>query len=326
MRCLALAQAWQDSGGQAVFVTATEVLAIERRLQAEGFEVVRLAVEPGSSDDAVQTVELARQRDARWLVVDGYRFGAEYQQAAKRAGLKLLFIDDNGHAQCYCADLVLNQNVHAHDGLYVRRERQTRILLGTRYALLRREFRRWSQGARTIPPVARNVLVTLGGADPENVTLKVIQALQRIEVADLEATVVAGASNVHHELLQAAVRSSPFPVRLERNVNNMPERMAGADLALTAGGSTCWELAYMGLPACTLILADNQEQNVRRLGRLGQVLDLGLAAELTEERLVNEIGGLMGDTLRRQRMSELGRALVDGRGALRVVEAMTQGP
>src|SRR6266545_2605823 len=83
MRCLALAQAWQDNGGNAIVIVATQASALEERLTAEGVKVIRLPTQPGSGDDADQTVALARNASASWVVVDGYHFGADYQRVIK---------------------------------------------------------------------------------------------------------------------------------------------------------------------------------------------------------------------------------------------------
>jgi UDP-2,4-diacetamido-2,4,6-trideoxy-beta-L-altropyranose hydrolase len=130
MRCLALSQAWQDAGGSAVFAMAEATLAIEERLRRENVEVTRLKAEPGSADDVQETVALARGKQASWVVVDGYGFGANYQSGLKHAGLKVLFIDDNGHAEHYSSNLVLNQNAYASDELYRSRDQSTKLLLG----------------------------------------------------------------------------------------------------------------------------------------------------------------------------------------------------
>ena len=170
MRGLALAQAWQDSGGHSVFVMAENTPSLERRLQEEGIEVERLAVDAGTAADAEATGSIAGSRNADWIAVDGYQFGSAYQAAIKAAGFKLLFMDDNVHAAPYSADLVLNQNMYASRSPYAQREPSTQLLLGPRYAMLRREFRPWRNWQREIPPVGRKVLVTMGGSDPDNLT------------------------------------------------------------------------------------------------------------------------------------------------------------
>ncbi len=179
MRCLALAQAWGDAGGRAIFAMAQATPAVEQRLRNEGFEVARVEAQVGSVADAEETASLADAQGASWVVVDGYEFGAEYQANLKGRSMKVLFIDDNGHAAHYSADLVLNQNLHANEELYRSRELSTRLLLGPRFALLRREFTAWRGWRRVVPVVARKVLVTMGGSDPDNFTRKAVDELLR---------------------------------------------------------------------------------------------------------------------------------------------------
>ena len=56
MRCLAPAQAWRRSGGEAVFACAEITPALEARLNREGFAVRHLSVPAGTAEDAEQTI------------------------------------------------------------------------------------------------------------------------------------------------------------------------------------------------------------------------------------------------------------------------------
>jgi UDP-2,4-diacetamido-2,4,6-trideoxy-beta-L-altropyranose hydrolase len=313
MRCLALAQGWRRTGGQTVFAMASSTPALQKRLQDEGLRVVTLNATAGSPADADQTVTLARQIGASWVVADGYHFDAAYQRRVKESGLRLLVLDDYGHASHYAADLVLNQNLHARADLYASRELYTRLLLGTRYALLREEFLKWRDWHRDIPDVARKVLVTLGGTDPDNVTGKVVEALRTLPV---EAKIVVGGSNPHFDSLSSVVRP---PSSVICDVPNMPELMAWADIAVSAGGSTTWELAFMGLPGLAVVLADNQKDVVRRLDDESVSVALGTHTVLTNKHISNTLQSLIDDNSRRTRMSQCGRLLVDGAGVARVV-------
>jgi spore coat polysaccharide biosynthesis predicted glycosyltransferase SpsG len=138
MRCLALAQAAKKLGKKVIFASAPCMEAIENRLKGESFEVIHQTHEPGSVEDAEWTARLAKAKGAEWIAVDGYHFKDDYQKALKDNGLKVLFIDDYGHCNHYCADYVLNQNIYASESIYPSREPQTKLLLGLRHALLRR--------------------------------------------------------------------------------------------------------------------------------------------------------------------------------------------
>ena len=325
MRCLALAQTWQDFDGKAVFAVATEIGNLQKRLETEGIIVYPLSAISGSQEDAAATIALAEQLNVSWLVVDGYQFGSEYQQQLKQAGLKVLFIDDYGHADFYEADFVLNQNVSASESLYSFCASHTQLLLGTQYVLLRREFRQWQGWQRDHPKVARKILVTLGGSDPDNVTLKVMQALSAIAEPALEVVVVIGGNNPYQQQLEKVAQQSPFPMRLRQNVTNMPALMAWADVAIAAGGSTNWELAFMGLPSIILTVADNQSAIAQRLGDLGVTVSLGWHQQLTVNQLTTAISNLLIEQQQRQQMSQQGKQLVDGLGSQRVIEIMKIG-
>jgi UDP-2,4-diacetamido-2,4,6-trideoxy-beta-L-altropyranose hydrolase len=317
MRCLALAQAWQDTGGRAVFAMAESVPAIDARVASERIEAFPIKESPGTLADATCTAELAGHCNAAWIVADGYHFGSEYQHRLKNSGSKLLFLDDNGHAGHYVADVVLNQNPHASESLYANRESYTRLLLGPGYALLRREFRASRDWKRAIPKLGRRVLVTLGGTDPDNVTLGVINGLRNLKINGFEALIVVGGGNPHFKSL-AATATGDNQIRLVRDAVNMPELMAWADVAIAGAGATCWEMCLLGVPALLVSLAPNQLQIAQWLDQKGVGCHIGSTQQLSSQAIACKLESLLRDSETRARMSRRGRKLVDGTGALKV--------
>jgi UDP-2,4-diacetamido-2,4,6-trideoxy-beta-L-altropyranose hydrolase len=273
--------------------------------------------------DSQATLRLVTKLKPYWLVIDGYHFGPDYQKAARAAGVRVLVIDDTAHWPKYHADILLNQNLGA-EKLQYHCDRDTELLLGARYVLLRTEFLKWRGWQREIPREARKVLVTMGGSDPDNVTLKVIRALRQVRVDKLEAVVVIGASNPRREALEAAIQSSApgvrnHRVRLECSPTDMPELMAWADIAVSAGGSTSWELAFMGVPTICLVVADNQRAAMRKLAEGGATVYLWEASDLTARGLGDAVTRLLGDRRTRSEMTARGQKLVDGSGVFAVV-------
>jgi UDP-2,4-diacetamido-2,4,6-trideoxy-beta-L-altropyranose hydrolase len=317
MRSLALAQGWKEFGGRAVFALAETTPALEGLLLAHQMEIHRLETLPGSLDDARKTASLAHQLGAIWVAGDSYAFDSPWQAAIKDAGLRLVLLDDYQHATRYHADLILNANIYATPALYTRREPHTRLLLGTRYALLRREFLHWRDWTREIPPVAAKILVTLGGSDPDNVTEKVVAALKPL--AGIEVLVVIGGSNPHIASIKKSIRAAGPAFRIEINSTQMPDRMAWADIAISAGGGTSSELAWMGLPGIVLILAENQDAVAQALEREGVALNLGRAADWSPSQMSAALSALLADLPLRRRMSQRGRQLIDGYGVDRVI-------
>jgi UDP-2,4-diacetamido-2,4,6-trideoxy-beta-L-altropyranose hydrolase len=322
MRCLALAQAYRAVGGPVAFSLATATAALEARLIEEGMSVDHLAAVPGDPEDVSQTIALARKIRAGWVVTDGYQFSSHYQHSMKTAGLGLLFIDDYGHADHYFADLVLNQNLYASETTYGHREPYTRLLLGPRYALLRREFWPWRNWSRSIPSAALRLLITLGGSDPHNTTLDVLRALQSLARTDLEVKVVLGPAYSSREALLEELKSMQGKTELLTAVTDMPGLMAWADLAISAAGSTCWELAFMGVPMITIVQADNQRLVAESLVDSGLACNAGWYTDLDKGTLAEIVERLISSPDLRSRMSRSGRAIVDGMGTQRVVETL----
>jgi UDP-2,4-diacetamido-2,4,6-trideoxy-beta-L-altropyranose hydrolase len=317
MRCLALAQAWRDAGGNVTFAMAEATPSIEARLRIEGVKVARLSVSPGCAEDSARTSELALGKKAAWVVVDGYQFNSAYQSALRAAGLKVMFVDDHGDASPYSADLVLNQNVHADEGLYHDRAAHTRLLLGPRYILLRREFAFWRKRRFGITSRARRILVTMGGSDPDNVTEQILEIL--LAEPDLELTVVVGGSNPHLANIEQQVEKANRPIRLLKDISDMPALMVWADLVVAGAGTTSWEMCMMGLPAALCVLAPNQERIARELAQRGAAVNLGPAGKLAADKTRKVLCDLLPSQAKRAKMSARGREIVDGYGAERVL-------
>lgn len=323
IRCLALAQAWKDAGDEVTFITACQSEGLLQRLREEEFDIHLLSCPYPDPSDWVYTKDVLASHPNSWVVLDGYHFDEVYQRWVKETGHRLLVIDDMAHLKHYYVDIVLNQNLHA-EQLHYSCEPYTRLLLGSRYVLLRREFLAWRDWKREIPEVARRVLVTLGGGDPENHTLKVIQALQKVDIPGLEAIVVIGASNPHAEVLEAAIGQSRIPIRLIHDARNMPELMTWADMAVSSAGTTTWELLFLGTPTLFLVLADNQSNIAEQIESQEVGKSLGQAENITVQSLVESIASLAKGFNLRVRVSENARQIVDGQGGHRVLEALRE--
>lgn len=321
MRCLALGQAWQKAGGRVTFLTHCEGRALAERITSHGIQFVPLKEPHPGPSDLETTLSLLGQMDCGWLAADGYHFAPDYQRAVRKSGHRLLVIDDTACWPEYDTDVLLNQNINA-QALAYQVNPDARLLLGTQYALLRSEFFPWQGWRRRVPRLGRRVLVTMGGADPDNVTQKVMEALNLVGLAGLEAKVVVGPANPRLDALRRAAASATVNLEILDNPNDMPGLMAWADVAVSGAGSTCWELAYMGLPSILLVLAENQEAVAQGMADAGAAVNLGCASRVSWEHTREAVEELLQDAQRCRAMSVSARRLVDGGGGVRVVQAL----
>ncbi|MDA8164126.1 MAG: UDP-2,4-diacetamido-2,4,6-trideoxy-beta-L-altropyranose hydrolase [Desulfobacteraceae bacterium] len=325
MRCLGLAQLWREKRGPVTFVSANDGMAARERLTREGMQVLVNHVPAGSREDAAETAAIALREGNAWIVVDGYHFSGLYQKAIKDSGCRLLCLDDYGHAEHYHADIIVNQNLQAEKGLYPRREANTKLLLGPRYILLRDEFRRRSKQEKAFLARARKILVTMGGSDQEGATLRVVRALHFLQGQEgYEVRVVAGPAYPCLPTLRQAVREAGEGFRLCCDVQDMAELMAWADLAITAGGSTCWELACMKVPTIVIVLSRDQEPVAAAMATRAGTVNLGWHHEVSERHLQKAVGEVAFDRTRREQIARAAASFVDGKGAERVIQEMQE--
>jgi len=322
MRSLALAAAWRNrAAGDVIFVSCCQSQDLRRRMAKVARQVVAIDRAHPDPWDWEKTAHILGAHQDAWVVLDGYHFDAEYHKKIRAPGKRLLVVDDMAHLDHYEADIVLNQNINA-ENLPYSTAAFTRLFLGPRYILLRPEFIDRIHRERNIAGPARRLLVTLGGADPDNMTLKVMQALEKINSDGFEALIVVGSANPHLQQIRAAGGRSSVSMRVVDNAPNMAELMAWTDLAVSAGGSTCWELAFMGVPTLTITMADNQLAVVKGLAKAGAAVNLGWHHDLSSAKIARAVQNLATDVDKRARMQRSGCDLVDGKGSQRVLTGM----
>lgn len=319
MRMLALAQGLLECGEPVVVAAAELPSHLAERLRHEGIALLRIDATIGSVEDAAATVSAAERAGSAWVVTDGYRFEYPFQRVVA-GSRRLMVVDDYVHSPAYCCDAILNSNVYASrdmylDSLDLERADRTELLLGTPHLLLRREFRERVPRRRVRRDV-RRVLVTLGGADTAGATSIIARALALPELRRLDRTVVIGRDTPCVDTLAGAVRETGADVLT--GVDDMANLMHGADLAVCAGGSTVFELLYLGVPSIVVTVAKNQERSVRELAASGAVVPAGPVGRLDALSVRDVVSMLSDDHALRSRCARVGRQLVDGRGVQRV--------
>ncbi len=315
-----MAQRLKDFGVATEFLMARCPEELRRTLIVEGFDFVSVNCAPGSFKDADFTAKVAVEAD--WIIVDGYQFDNTYQKALKSAGMRVLFLDDFVHCKGYAADIVLNQNMYANSKMYRDKAPHSKILTGPSYALLRAEFARRRPGDRRISRIAKNILVTLGGSDKDNLTARVVRALDSSRFENLEVRVVVGAINQNAEELVRICAKSKKKMKVLVSIDNMAEMMDWADLAVSAAGTTAYELAITTTPSVMLVSAENQRLNALEFGKRGFAQIVVDPSGVDDKKLAEVFDSVISSSVMRKKMVAGLKGVVDGHGPERVLMNM----
>lgn len=302
-RCLTLATELSRRGAEVAFWLTGDERGVEEA-KAMGFDAV--AIDGGT--EPARTLALVGKHAPRIVVVDDYAVDEAFFRALRGRGATVLAVDDLAD-RVLEVDVVLNGNMNGPALPY--RAPGARLLLGPRYAMLREGFR--GVPPRETSPRPGRVLVTMGGADPLDLTAAAMRAVAAA-VPEARIDVVVG------PLFRASVDTPSAKATLHRSPPDLASLMREADLAVSAGGQTLYELAACGVPAVAIRVAENQRGNIAALAAAPTLV----AAEPTEEAIRIAVGRLTGDRALRRTMSETGRREVDGQGVVRVADALLE--
>lgn len=315
LRCLALAQAIIDERlGEVVFAMHAPPAAIRERIAREGLRLVTLSGE--RPDAALASVVMREKPDV--VVLDGYHLGASDRRAATLGGAALVMIDDNHEVDTSGAALVVNPGPHAEALSYG----ATPSLLGLQHALLRRDLRAAASRAELFRADAP-VLVTLGGSDPRELTVPIVE---RLIGAGVPVHVLLGGLALDATRTAVAALGATLHV----DVDDVVPLFDRVGWAFSAAGGTAWELAALGHPVASIAVAPNQRAAAQALAAPGRSVGPSCdVCELDGARLASALDAWVAEALLARSSAEAtrrhaaaARSRVDGRGAVRVAHAI----
>ena len=335
-RMIALSSACRSSGADVTFISNEMPATLQKTINETGCQHQKIDLPTGSREDRDFTADYISKGSFDWTILDGYLFDDAYQKRVGQPSTRLMVVDDYGHATHQHAHLILNQNAYADRSRYSQLE-STDVLCGLKHTLLRPEFHSVpleKPGRKNARFSIRRILVTFGGSDLNDWTQAVLRTLLELKLATDSRTVadvVIGANYNQEKELAQFCRDAGMNVFIHRNVDRMDALMNRADLAITAGGSTCYELARTGVPAVAIATAENQNAVVAALEERGTLIgfssdDHPLSAKSAlADDIKSAIKKLVRNREQRQAMSDKGKQILDGLGAERVARKLHAG-
>ena len=315
MRCLSVAGAFVNKGEKVLFVTADH--RGDKLINQQGFDTVSLDSE-WTDMESEGVDKVVKKYKPNLVLVDSY-YVTEHYLDSLRDIIHTAYFDDL-NIKRWNVDYLINYNIFAEVFDYSQYRRiKTKLLLTPRYAPLRDEFRNCPEHKIT---KVSDIMVTAGGADPEHITERIMSGICPV-MRDIVFHFIVGALNPRLSDIKNLAEGKENIV-LHINERHMSDLMEKCDLAISAAGTTLYELCAMGIPTIAYTLADNQMVAAEQFAKHGIMLSAGdcRGDDGFIGRIEELLRRIIDDNELRYKLSTRMQKLVDGKGAERIVDAL----
>lgn len=320
MRCLSVAQALDEIDIPVLFAVADEnsgkllrsFMAAERE-----FSVICLNSDYRNPDAELDRLcEAVFQNNIGCVLIDSYFVTAAYLERLHTAA-KTAYIDDL-YSHDYPVDLIINYDAAPLADFYSKCRYK---LLGLPYTPLRKQFRGLHPQVR---PEVKDIFISTGGTDPCGVAERLMnKLLGNLEKKEIRFHILAGAMHSGRAALNL-LADEYSGIRLYEQVFDMAALICRCDLAVSAAGTTLYELCAAGVPAVSFTMADNQLAGARDMEHFAGIPyagDVRTAADFIE-KLAETVISLSGSYDKRFSLAHSMHKMVDGNGSMRIAEGL----
>lgn len=312
MRCIAMGEALLELGHDVQFLTNTR--QVELNVRGLNYHIIGHLINKGPLVWAEELVE----SESAIVVVDSYSVDEYYFLSLKTHFKKIVYVDDL-YVDSKAIDLIINGNAYADINEYVVKN-VNKYALGSDYTIIRNEFILCKQANDLVDK--RRVLMTFGGTDPHKLTLKFLKAFREDKAKqDIELHVIVGSG--FEEKSSFEEYNEPGIV-LYYGPENIAKIMSKCNIAITSSGSTMYELAYLGIPSISVIVAKNQRMLNSLMVNYGITKSVGESDKFNYHEVNKWVEVLLNDRKIATDMSNKGMALIDGKGATKCAKRIIE--
>ena len=316
-RCLNLAEFLKKENDVTFLFCNTSSLIIK-----EVKEKFKATIFKNNKDLLNKTKKLLKKNSYNFLILDDYSINYIWEKAIYRHFSKVLVIGDDLNKKRYC-DLYLNQNVidDKSQKSLLKKFSTIKCLLGPKYALLDKNYLKYA-GKERSKNYLKNIVVSFGGSDKENLTDKVLNILSQRKFNQFNIKVAIGKNYQYFNDLSKKYKSNNRIV-FYKGLNSLAKINHNSDLSIGAGGISTWERLCLSIPSLVFLVSDNQKLTINALRRKNFIIYAGKIKNFNKRKFEILIKSVKKNYKKIVQKMKYSKILVDGRGAARVAEILS---
>ena len=300
-RCLALAEAAHEAGFACHMISQNAPALFMPRIKAMGLSM---------HSPATDMIGQIKSFSPAAIILDSYVIDDDLRARIMALPYPTSILDDERRQYIANAALVTNPSPFATASLYRQKAPKALLALGPEYALLGKNF--WPDKRASKPFQDRtNILITFGGADPQNLSHAISQALLDLPLHNVIIDLV----------VPEHIPISNFPktprLVVHQGCSDLSQLMANAGLAIAQVGGTMGELAAMGVPSLILVPPHVDQRFLAPHPQLDWCLIDNTNSPVPSLALKAQC--LWQNSALRAQLSARATSLIDGRGAIKLI-------
>ncbi|WP_252255064.1 UDP-2,4-diacetamido-2,4,6-trideoxy-beta-L-altropyranose hydrolase [Clostridium sp. ZBS12] len=307
IRMIVLAEKLRKNSIKVFFVCKTSKLLYDKykagiaKIKKNGFEVVLL--------DEDHMYEEIKKIEADVIITDSYDVDEEYFNILKTCfDISGCIYDTDTNNMHFNVDFFINPDIYARELKYDLNS-NTETLLGTDYVILRKNFLKHKP--KSVKRIPKDIIITLGGSDCCDIMEKVLKSVTILNQYTFH--VIVGAAFKYKERL---LKYESYRMKFYYNIDNIEDIMMKCDIAISACGTTLYELMYCGIPTLGMVIAENQVVQAKAMEKVGAVKITNI------ENITTDILNLTFEE--RVKMRSIGNSLVDGMGSKKIIDRIIE--
>lgn len=316
MRCSSIAEALCEKGIECCFIVSSQESL--KLVKEKNFSYIQLdSVWNDLEKELGKIIEVIKQENIKVLLVDSYYVTEKYLKELKQY-TKLIYLT-GFHKFHYPVNMLINYNIFAGDmGYREEYDSETYLAIGTNYTPLRKEF----QKGNSCKKGKKGIFLTTGGTDLCHFVPALLKYLLDSEFRTWKIHIIIGTYYEQQEIdILEDMKKKNKNMILYSNVKNMSEIMQECSIAVSAAGTTLYELCAMGIPTVTFSFVDNQIRSSECFAEKKVMKSVGDIRQLPDkkaEEIVCELLKYIQDECLYKQYSESMKKLIDGKGSERL--------
>jgi len=299
-----------------IFLTKNFPIAI-KKIKENNFHAEIIPRNTNIKEEIKLALDAIKKTNSRVVMTDIQNINLDFLKGIKRKIDCIVSIDDLGSIKKH-ADIIINGSVV--DKRLIYKNKMARYFLGPKHMIINQSFAGMYKKKKKIAKKISSILVTMGGSDPRNLTLKVINALTDLN-DNIKITILVGSAFKNIEKIMSLAKNMDN-INIRHNVKNIQDYMYKADIAFCSGGISSYELAACGTPAIFLPFSKIESLTSDTFEKKGFGINMGL--DLKRDKITRATKRLIRNRKLRAKMSKAGKKLVDGKSMERAIGVISR--